>query len=690
MREKDVKRTAVLLLLMLVTALAVAQSRVVLSVGHAGAVRDAAPHPSQPIAFTVGDDGRLLVWDLERNALLHRYQVSHRPVVRVAHHPARNEVAVVVDEGVGRSSIRVVAWETGEERFRRDLDNVPVHLSYSPAGTYLVFTLPTFRSLFLLSAETGSARSYLDDGFGIVNFVQMGASERNIMTYVPARGEFIYWSLQSGAEVSRISAPPRLSLLTLVDPQNQRAVAASRGNELVIVDNVNGEVRATYPLSPILDIRYDPTNGRILVLTEQLGSRSVLAFTYESGRLRRDFFQPANMSATAVFAAPLEAAANAVIAGDRDGVVEIFAGATGRRTELGPRPFRPVTDLAFTEGRLHLALGDRILTLVSDGFESSARSFGISSVRHSTAELPVSQAGVERDGERVLIWGLSDQTGTVYELRPPSVRPVPIYIDERANAVRTVRSTDGGPLLVHRDGRVIQLAPDQQVERFRYDALGVQAAVWDPQLGIVAAKTRSGRLDSAIIRVDPLTQETVPVNMDAFLATDVALGSRGTAYAIGLFGQQGVPETRLVRISGSGFDQVTVLDQFAGEDVTASVLWDSRTDSVLTSVGYEGMKRIKGRTLEIFESTGQIPREFAIHGLLVAAVNTDGSVTLWSRDTGEHLFDIYVDGNQWLAMNRRGAYLSSSASMERYLDFIPDRRTRLTLEDFRITLPYRE
>ena len=185
------KRALVLLLLALAASVVTAGSRVVLTIGHAGTVRDAVAHPSDQIAFSVGDDGRLLVWDLERQALLHRYQISHRPVVRVVHHPNRNEVALVVNEGVDRSSIRVVDWETGEELFHRDLDSVPVYLSYSPAGSYLMFTLPTFQSLFFLATDRGSARSYLDDGFGIVSFLQMGSTERNIMTYVSSRGEFI-------------------------------------------------------------------------------------------------------------------------------------------------------------------------------------------------------------------------------------------------------------------------------------------------------------------------------------------------------------------------------------------------------------------------------------------------------------------------------------------------------------------
>jgi WD40 repeat protein len=690
--EEQLKRALILLLLALTASSLAAQSRVVLSIGHAGTVRDAATHPSDQVAFTVGDDGRLLVWDIELRALLHRYQISHRPIVRVVHHPTRDEVALVVSEGVDRSSIHVINWTTGEEVFRRELHGTPVYLSYSPTGSYLIFSLPTFQSLFFLSADRGSARSYLDDGFGIVNFVQMGRTERNVMTYVPARGEFIYWSLQSGEELQRVRTQSRLTHLTLVDPVNRRALAAAGDNELVIVDNLSGEIRATYPVTPIHDIRYDTANDRIMVLTDQLGRRAILSFTYAGGRLRRDTYRPSELSPTAQFVVPLLESAGAVLSGDEIGVVDLFSTRAGRKTTLGPRPTVPILDAAFTEGRLHLSLGDHILTLVSDAFQSTARSVRVSSVRHSITQLEeTTNALIERVGERLLIWGNTEQSGTILSLTPPETTAEPYYIDENENAVTAVRFTNGGPVIIHRDGRIIQLSASFPVERFRYAAVGAQVAAWDPELGLVAAKTKSNAFDSSLIRIDQLTGETVPIPSDAFLSTDIALGDRSTLYAIGLFGPPASATTRLVRYSGDRFAQNTIIDEFAGEDPNARAVWDDQTGTLFTTIGYAGLQRIEGRTPTRLDSTGQIGREIVLGGLYVATVNEDGSLSLWDRINGEFLFDIYVfENDEYLAVSSRGEFLASSAALERYLDFIPERRTRLDFNDFRLELPYRE
>jgi hypothetical protein len=191
--------------------------------------------------------------------------------------------------------------------------------------------------------------------------------------------------------------------------------------------------------------------------------------------------------------------------------------------------------------------------------------------------------------------------------------------------------------------------------------------------------------------VDQLTGETVPIRSEAFLTTEVVLGERATLYAIGLYGSPAHPTTQLVRYGGDSYQQATVLAEFAGEDPNARAVWDNRTNSLFTTLGYAGLQRIEGRTPSILDSTGQIAREIAIGGLYVAAVNADGSVTFWDRYNGDFLFEIYVfEDDEWVAMNIRGAFFASSPDLERYLDLIPARRARLDLDDFRIELPYRE
>ncbi len=689
---------ATLLLMITLTAGAWAQSRVTLSLGHLGAVRALGGRSDIDLAFSGGDDGRLTVWDLEHEGLRTSWQVAHVALTRIAVHPTRAEVVVFARDGLSTGRLIGINWETGERLFETSVAGALNFLDYSPQGSFVVYTVESFDSLFMIDARSGHRRSYIDDEFGIVSFVQIARSERNVMTYVPSRGEFIYWQLSSGSELQTVDTRDRLEHLTLVDEETQRFLAAAGGDELVVVDNLTGSTVATYPVSPIHAISYDSETERILVLTEQAGRRTALAFTYRSGRLRRNFYSLQNVSETAAtLAAAGSEATRGFLVGSADGQVAFFDDANGRRTVLGPAPDSRVVQVAFTAGRLNLAVAsesepDELLSIVSDLFDERRRDLSATFVRDSRTRVE----GVDRlrftpDGDRLLVWG-GEEPGTVWELLTPQGTSRVVHDDEMDVPVRRVKATEAGPLIVHRDGRIVQIARTADVERFRYTAVGTQDALWDPQLGLVAAKTRRSDFDSSLIVVDPLTQETVAADTDAFLTTELALDPRSNAlYAIGLHGRQSDATTKLLRLTGDGFSRSTVLAESDHELSAGDLLWDPREQILLSSMTYDEVRRYRrGREDGALEPVERLHGSLAVGANLIAAANLDGSVTLWSRDRGEHIADLVVIGSEWIALTRRGDYLASSRVAERYLTFLPAQRTRLELTDFRITPPFGE
>ncbi|MFW5788379.1 MAG: hypothetical protein ACOCW3_00435 [Spirochaetota bacterium] len=689
---------ALFLLIMATAGAGAAESRVTLSLGHAGAVRAIAGRNGLDLAVSAGEDGKLLAWDLLHDGLWTSWQVAHVPLTRLAVHPDRPEVVVFAQDGLSSGRLIGMDWETGKRLFETEVDGTPNFLEYSPQGSFVVYSLDSFDSLFMVDAETGRRRSYIDDEFGVVSFVQIARSERNIMTYVPSRGEFIYWQLSDGSELQTVDTLKRLAHLTLIDHDTQRFLAAASGDELVVVDNLTGATMATYPVSPIHGISYDPQTERLVVLTEQAGRRTSLAFTYRSGRLRRNFYTLQNPSPdTATIAAVGSGATRGFLTGDTNGEISWFDDTNGRRTALGPAPDTRVVDLAFTPGRLNLALAkesraDELLSVVSDLFDDDRRDVSASFVRDTRTRLDdMERLRFTADGERLLVWG-GEEAGSIWELLTPSAEPQRIYDDETGVPVRTVRATEAGPLVVHRDGRIVLLSREAEGERFRHKAVGAQDALWDPQLGLVTAKTRTSSFDSSLMIVDPLTEETVAARTDAFLTTELELDPRSrTLYAIGLHGRQSDPTTRLLELTGSGFSQRTVVDESSRELSGGDLLWDSREGVLLSSMTYDEVRRYRsGRDDGSLEPVERLHGTLALGGSLIAAANLDGSVSFWRRESGEHVADLVVVGSEWIAITRRGEYLTSSRAAERYLTFLPASRTRLELGDFRLSLPFAE
>ncbi|MFW6312731.1 MAG: WD40 repeat domain-containing protein [Spirochaetota bacterium] len=684
------RRIAFIIFLLTVAAFATAQSRVTMSLGHSGPVRDVVGRSDLGLGFSVADDGKLVVWDLEHGGVRHSWQVSTGAVAAIALHPVRSEAVLFVEDGVATGRLVGFDWRDGSELFSIAVDARPTYLSYSPQGTYVVYTLPSFDSIYFVDADDGSPLRFLDDGFGSVSFVQMARSERNAMTYVPSRGEFIYWKLQNGSELQTISTLRRLDHLTLIDPQAQRSIAAADGDQLVVVDNLTGEVRATYPVAPIFDIAYDESNGRILVLSEQRDSRTILSFTYRSGRLRRDFFRPQNFSSTTtVFTAVGVESTQGYLGGDLDGQIAAYAHRNGRRSVIGPAVLTPIEDVALSPGRVHLSLGSEILSIVSDLFEPDRTD--ISATFFRDTRLPLADADALRlaaDGERLLLWG-AHEPGTIWEIAPPSSSLLPVYDDERDVPIADVKATESGPLAIRRDGTILHIGREEATERFRYTAVGTQDALWDPQLGLIAAKTRTSAFDTSIIVVDQLTRETVAADTDAFLTTRIALDHRSnTLYAIGLHGNQSSAQTRLTRLTGDGFNAGIVLERVPVELARGDLHWDTRTGSLFSTLDYRTLRRYRGRREQTFESTEHLHTDLSVGANLVIARNIDGSASVWNRSTGEHVVDVYVIGSEWVAISRVGTFIASSPRAESYLTFLPAEETRLSLEDFRVTAPF--
>jgi WD40 repeat protein len=282
-----VRRRLLILLAILAAALpAGAQSRVTLSIGHSAPVTDMVTIPNRGVAVSAARDASLRVWDLERGALMESYQLPPIPVLRLAAHPDGEHLAVLQSDNRSHHQISVMAWATGDILYSVQVPARPIYFGYSPQGTYLLYSLPAYRSLFFLDSASGSERTYLNAGFGIVGFVQISASEQYVMTYIPSRGQIIYFELQTGGEEHRTSTERNLEHLTAL---SGRHLVGYRENTLYVVDNYDGSVEDS---TPAVGVRSITVDGDQIVVLSQSGTRTeVNRYTYSGTSLQRSYYR---------------------------------------------------------------------------------------------------------------------------------------------------------------------------------------------------------------------------------------------------------------------------------------------------------------------------------------------------------------------------------------------------------------
>lgn len=634
---------------------------VVLRTAHVDAVSAILYDPDRNLLVTGGVDGKIKVWDLETDALRYSSQISNLAILDVALHPSRPEVAIVESDENLRYRLTVWNWEEREVRYIQNLNAQPLHLSYSPQGNYVMVSEAAFRSMRIFDAQTGREEDYLQRGFGIVSFFAVAQSEARVMTYSARNGEIIYWDLQSGFEIQRSESEPGLEHMGLFG--NRRYAAGVRNRTLYLVDVLGGQMVDSIRLGATpLDLVIESDGESVSLLVSEASGELVLqSYALRDGRLNRrysttyrDIPEEINL---------IRYAGEELFAARRDGTIYRY-----RRYQRTPSVFaenviQPITDLAPGDGELVVATNGRLLTLVSDLFEArDARLEEVEEMEDSYASLPFS-SGVRfaqtPDGT-TYVWS-NEVRGELYRMGRFSTL-LPLDIPLRGQPIGITARLPNRLVVVTRDGRVSIVDTISREERFSVQALGMETAIETEDHGLLIGKSVTGRLDSALLRIDPGTGETVPLDTELFLIYRLAYDERSRRlYAIGLRrDEEGRVETVLQSFSGSDLQRRRTLFSVDGEFLNADLAVDSDQREVFTTLGESGVRRYDGSRFEEFAKDAHQTRMMSLFSGLVLGLNRDGSLSIWSRRTREYLATFYVVGpRQWLAVTAEGRYIAS-------------------------------
>lgn len=376
---------AALFVAIVISAPAYAQSPgLIVNTSHNGGVEHIRYVGEQQVMISAATDGSVRIWDPDSRELLRSLQVSHLPIRALAAHPTRPEVAVLVRTTAG---YRLSVWDyqSRDELFFEELSSRPLHIDYSPRGTWLVYSRTAAESIVTLNAETGERERRVRSGTGIVGYFTIGASEANIMTYAPANGRIQYTRLEDGEVLQTASARGGLENMHILS--NRRYAAARHGDYLVIVDILEGTEVARTERDRLRDITVDPETGRIAVLFGHSGDRGVEVYRFANNRLRRiesfeesptgDITGIAFLDGTVFTGGP-----NGRLALLRDDSLDVFAS----------NVLRPIRSVAFAE-RSILLTADRYTTSIrSDFFGAGTVDEEISQRRHSTRSIETDEA----------------------------------------------------------------------------------------------------------------------------------------------------------------------------------------------------------------------------------------------------------------------------------------------------------
>lgn len=637
---------------------------VLINSSHRGPVNKLYYDDNRELLFSSGEDGSVLIWDAEKREIVFRMQISHLPVKMFAVHPERTQLAVVESDQLKTFRLSFWDWEKGTRLFIQDLDELPLFITYSPKGKYLLYARPRYNSLVLLSPETGKELNLLKKGSGIVPFAVISGNERNIMTYQPS-GRITYYDISSGRVLKRVKTLPDLSAIKIF-PDNL-FIAASTGESLVVVDLLNGTVKSRAVISEITTIGISGQGNELACIYREAG---------ESG-LTKWYFNRKELYSVSVPEIKAFTDLNTLTFADRylflagrEGSIS-FLNRQNQYEVLAENQLMTISSLALAQNHLAVAGPENILLFSAEMLFAnllSGRSLADKSfLRQKRIITPFSgESGVEFSNEgRLFLWAREDEHGKFISLDPDTDLQSKIHSDFNS-ALLYFEAAVQGIITLEKSGMAQILDGDSYRKLFQYWAPGMNKLIFGGDSTLLGAKGSVSELSSPLLVINQETGETVPIADDRLFVFELLYDRAGKRlFSLGIVGGGESYITQLKQHSGADFKKMQLLFSYPGEDLSACMTLGNSTLYVASND--KPVSQWNGYRFIELERSSHKPVKLFTQDRALLALNSDSTLTLWNTRSRRIILDFYIfkDG-EWAAFLRNGPVYTSSGG-KKYL-----------------------
>ncbi|WP_156809998.1 WD40 repeat domain-containing protein [Spirochaeta africana] len=662
---------------------------IVLNAHHTEAITSVFHHEQASVYVSTSRDGTIRTWVPGSFKTRHAYQLTNGSIEQAIPHPTRPDIAVLIRRQDGSYELNSINVNDGSRNFAIQLDDTPIHIAYSPQGSFLAYSMPRWDSLSLHNAATGRRLNLLQSVGGIMSFFTFSRSEANIMTYQASTGEITYFDVNSGRQLSRSGSTANLSHVGMM---GTRFMVGARAGQLLVIDVVNGRTVSSTPVTaPIQLLLTDADSATIGAVTMRGSSTILQEWAFSGSSLIPTRYTPAGLPSVIRRA---QYHGQALITASADHTLHWHHRQEAVHRDFSASTLQPVTGIARSDGRLHLSTSQGIVTIESDIFERSlARSVGISRLDSTTSAPPRTGDNglVQLGSDRILVYPATTSRNLSFFTWSPEddiYHETAIRITDPVTATFTDQET---LLLVTNQGSVLGIDPAELTQRFEFQNIDVQTALMLNDK-LITGKSRTSGFETPLLSIDPATMETVPVDNPAVMVFAMAQDpQRNLLYTLSLQQSQGESETVLRVHPGNNIEQSRIIARHEGEDMAAGLFFDPGRRRVYTTLGSERLMYWNGTRMIQMQPNRQMPRTVQAHEDLVWAVNRNGSVSFWQAVNGVYLGSLAVlDNNNWVFISSEGGFLSS-------VDFNVDRGLSLPasprapgemIERYRVPVPF--
>jgi hypothetical protein len=619
--------------------------------GHRGAVI-ALCFDDEERLLSVGADGFLEIWDIERKTATERFQISRYPISAMALRPGTSQIGIVDRDANGVYRISVWDYVAKKKYFTQSFLEPIASIAYAAGGSFIIAARGSMTGLLFIQAETGESLS-APDVKGAVNLVATGKSERSMVSYL-ASGTLSYWDLRSRNEIQRFMVQSHLQSPILFG--NNRFLAGietdASGNSaaLLLIDAVSGVTlsRRTVharsgillPITPELTecvyLAYNTFNTIIYhIAISSVGELEV------KNQWQVPLLQVITSIAVITEGVALGTADGAVWLGYQSGAIDLMR-------------------VGSSQSIAELAASSSTLGILTQQSADESAQLGFIPLDYRTltqgTAVPfeyVSHTAIAGGlGEAFLLWQGNTATAPLIRKGLNSVRVERLSRFPLRKAV--IRKEKA--LFLDSAGTITVLSITNGKVLFTFSAIAsLDVAFLTDDVILIGRSAVSG--NTPFLLVDTITGETVPL---AFPAASVGLrvygGASGSAYGAALEQRSGVPgavNTVLLQLNTGNPMQSSKFFEISGEGTGFDM---AETDLIFAStLGEDGIFGYGSSGSLPFERSPGLPTQLISVEHYFISVDTDGNIAWHEPNTGALLALFHLSGNEWTLQTPMGA-----------------------------------
>ncbi len=637
---------------------------------HDGIVTAIAIDAQGQTGFSGDSRGVIRVWDSNTRTIIQLLRIGTDPIVKLAAHPEKTEIAVVVEQDAGSYRLSIWDWKSRSIRSTHNIDNFPSFMTYSPQGNFLALSFPQRPSLYFYDTEQSLKIPWLEEGFGIVTSFVISNSEIRLMAYNAAEGSIKYVELETAVLAHEVQTERGFNHLTLL--KNRRYALGYKNRELYLIDLLNGAIlarRASGEIGAILPFNSDKNQFYVV---EQ--------------RDREHQLRIVNVNIDNVFSITIQTRTAVTIRG-----IDISYAASGGRifltrnrheTALLENNKNHILSVVETQKIQNILIQDEwlylqtaagmsriLLALLQDPVQQNIYIAPEEGEVVEEMKLPFSNpAGITGLGNGKFITWPRNEIGHIYIYDDVQAEFRQIPIPLRAPIKHAHSGNRYISILDYSDGLYLldRLTYEQVLI---YENLGMNDVIELSDGHIVIGKNKTNFLNTSLIEVDTVTAETSIRHGD----DDVVLALEPYPRGFFTLGIENLQEsfTTIRQFSENNAGEGEPLEppepprlimRFAADSEGNDFHFIPETETLVVSNGLSGLRMYRNRSLETLKADNDFPLKIYGNKQFIITVNIDGSTAVWDLSTKQLKYrHIILSDNTIVQLFSNYSYISLNA-----------------------------